>query len=283
MRGWLSPAEPGCQQRLLAASIPTYTVPDHIAMATDLIPLRNMRKQDMVEELERYGLASLTSTTNDIMLVVIKALREDMAVKKPPGLGKMPKKELLELCIEKGVEVDEKTVTCNEMRLLLQGVDVQGTIAEARRVVRRHQVGDASPATGSEPHSEPAGQFKSINKTDKMKFGKYHDKTYGYVLEKDMGYSQWAVLELHMGRAPPRLKRFARWAEAHGVPELPEEKLQLSMEEATGAQCIIDDSVKAAVARAKESGVMKMAADAMSTESEINYNIYSESETGWPA
>ena len=165
LRGWLSPAEPGCQQRLLAASISTYTVPNHIAMATDLIPLRNMRKQDMVEELERYGLASLTSTTNDIMLVVIKALREDMAVKKPPGLGKMLKKELLELCIEKGVEVDEKTVTCNEMRLLLQGVDVQGTIAEARRVVRRHQVGDASPATGSEPHSEPAGQFKSIKKS----------------------------------------------------------------------------------------------------------------------
>ena len=67
----------------------------------------------------------------------------------------------------------------------------------------------------------------------------------------DYGYSQWAVLEKHLGRAPPRLHRFARWAEEHGVPELDAGKLKMTMEEATTAECIIDDSLIAAIALAK--------------------------------
>ena len=227
--------------------IPVTSITFPHIMSTDLQPLYTMRKQEMAEELERYGVETSAQTTKDVMLITLRALRADVK-QAPSGFHHKTKKELVALCIAKGLEVDEKN-TCAELRLMFQGVDLEGTISEARR----DAAGDASPAT--------ARRFRPICSFDKMGFGKHHDKTYKDVLLADFGYSQWAVLEMHLGRAPPRLYRFARWAEAHGCPELPKDKLTMTLEEAATAECIVDDSVRAAVDLAKASGAMKQAVD----------------------
>ena len=182
-----------------------------------------MRMLELQAEVASYDL-DVRDATCDQLRVILRALRaegkSDPKAPAIPGLSKMNKPELQELCRERKIEFDQKT-----------------TVPGLRQLLKEWRVEDAiSSSSSSVAHPNP-----QITGDDVMRFGKYPTATYRWVIKNDIGYSRWAVLELNNGRASPLLARFARWVKAHGVKPLEPAKLKTTLESVMAEEVVLDD------------------------------------------
>ena len=183
--------------------------------------ISSMRLPELQAEVASYEL-DVRDAKCDQLRVILRALRaEGKSETKAdiPGLIKMHKHELQELCRERKIEFDQRT-TVPELRQLLKGWKVEDAVSSASASVARpsHQI------TGD----------------DTMRFGKYPTANYRWVLKNDLGYARWAVLELENSRASPLLARFARWVKAHGVKPLEPGKAKATLETVMAEEVVLD-------------------------------------------
>ncbi|CAK0900905.1 unnamed protein product [Prorocentrum cordatum] len=183
-----------------------------------------MRMPELQAEVASYDL-DVRDATCDQLRVILRALRAEGRESTPqdeyiPGLGKKNKEELQQLCQDRQIEFHQRT-TVPELRQRLKGWKVEDAASSAS-------------ATVAHPSSQITG-------ADKMRFGKYPTADYRWVLKNDLGYAQWAVLELNSNRASPLLARFAKWVKAHGVQPLPPEKAKTTLEEVMAEEVVLDD------------------------------------------
>ncbi|CAK0840847.1 unnamed protein product [Prorocentrum cordatum] len=186
--------------------------------------ISSMRMPELQAEVASYDL-DVRDATCDQLRVILRALRAEGRESTPqddyiPGLGKKNKEELQQLCRDRQIEFDQRT-TVPELRQRLKGWKVEDAASSAS-------------ATVAHPSSQITG-------ADKMRFGKYPTADYRWVLKNDLGYAQWAVLELNSNRASPLLARFARWVKAHGVQPLPPEKAKTTLEAVMAEEVVLDD------------------------------------------
>ncbi|CAK0864559.1 unnamed protein product, partial [Prorocentrum cordatum] len=168
--------------------------------------ISSMRMPELQAEVASYDL-DVRDATCDQLRVILRALRAEGRESTPqgdyiPGLGKKNKEELQQLCRDRQIEFDQRT-TVPELRQRLKGWKVEDAASSA-------------PAT-------------------------YPTADYRWVLKNDLGYAQWAVLELNSNRASPLLARLARWVKAHGVQPLPPEKAKTTLEAVMAEEVVLDD------------------------------------------
>ncbi|CAK0836144.1 unnamed protein product [Prorocentrum cordatum] len=185
--------------------------------------MSSTRMQELQAEVASYDL-DVRDATCDQLRVILRALRAEGRESTPqdnyiPGLGKKNKEELQQLCRDRKIEFDQRT-TVPELRQRLKGWKVEDAASSAS-------------ATAAHPSSQITGD-------DKIRFGKYPTADYRWVLKNDLGYAQWAVLELNSNRASPLLARFAR-VKAHGVQPLAPEKAKTTSEAAMAEEAVLDD------------------------------------------
>ena len=182
-----------------------------------------MRMAELKAEVASYDL-DVRDATCDQLRVILRALRaegqSETKSQEIPGLSKMQKAELQEWCKHKKIQFDQHT-TVPELRQRLKGWKVEDAIS-------------SSSNSAAHPHPQITGG-------DTMRFGKYPTATYRWVLQHDLGYARWAVLELGNERASPLLARFARWVKAHGVKPLEVEKLKTTLETVMAEEVVLDD------------------------------------------
>ncbi|CAK0843154.1 unnamed protein product, partial [Prorocentrum cordatum] len=188
-----------------------------------LLAISSMRMPELQAEVASYDL-DVRDATRDQLRVILRALRAEGRESTPqgdyiPGLGKKNKEELQQLCQGRQIEFDQRA-TVPELRQRLKGWKVEDAASSAS-------------ATVAHPSSQITG-------ADKMRFGKYPTADYRWVLKNDLGYAQWAVLELNSNRASPPLARFARWVKAHGVQPLPPEKAKTTLEAVMAEEVVLD-------------------------------------------
>ncbi|CAK0869680.1 unnamed protein product [Prorocentrum cordatum] len=186
--------------------------------------ISSMRMRELQAEVASYDL-DVRDATRDQLRVILRALRAEGRESAPqddyiPGLGKKNKEELQQLCRDRQIEFDQRAPV-PELRQRLKGWKVEDAVSSAAATV-----------------AHPSAQ---ITGADKMRFGKYPTADYRWVLQNDLGYAQWAVLELNNIRASPLLARFARWVKAHGVQPLPPEKAKTTLEAAMAEEVVLDD------------------------------------------
>ena len=195
--------------------------------------ISSMRMPELQAEVASYEL-DVRDATCDQLRVILRALRaeghENKAQDYIPGLGKKCKEELQQLCRERNIDFDQRT-TVPELRQYLKGWRVEDAV---------------SSSAGAVAHPGP-----QIKGDDEMRFGKYPTAEYRWVLKNDLGYAQWAVLELDKNRASPLLARFARWAKAHGVKPLPPERAKTTIEAVMAEEVVLDDESLAPSAMTK--------------------------------
>ncbi|CAK0887145.1 unnamed protein product [Prorocentrum cordatum] len=184
----------------------------------------SMRMPELQAEVANYDL-DVRDATCDQLRVILRALRAEGRESTPqddyvPGLGKKNKEELQQLCRDRQIEFDQRT-TVPELRQRLKGWKVEDAASSAS-------------ATVAHPSSQITG-------ADKMRFGKYPTADYRWVLKNDLGYAQWAVLELNSNQASPLLARFARWVKARGVQPLPPGKAKTTLEAVMAEEVVLDD------------------------------------------
>ncbi|CAK0903821.1 unnamed protein product, partial [Prorocentrum cordatum] len=154
--------------------------------------------------------------------VILRALRaegQDKMAQDIPGLGKMHEHELLELRRMKDIDFDQHA-TVPELRQRLKGWEVEGADSGASSNV-----------------AHPSSQ---ITGGDRMRFGKYPTADNPWVLKNDLGYAQWAVLELDNSQASPPLARFGRWVKAHRAKPLAPEKARTTIEAVMAEEAVLD-------------------------------------------
>ncbi|CAK0807406.1 unnamed protein product, partial [Prorocentrum cordatum] len=145
--------------------------------------ISSMRMPELQAEVASYDLDVLDATC-DQLRVILRALRAEGRESTPqddyiPGLGKKNKEELQQLRRDRQVEFDQRTPV-PELRQRLMGWKVEDAVSSAA-------------ATVAHPSLQITG-------ADKMRFGKYPTADYRRVLKNDLGYAQWAVLELNNNR-----------------------------------------------------------------------------------
>ncbi|CAK0890787.1 unnamed protein product, partial [Prorocentrum cordatum] len=193
--------------------------------------ISSMRMPDLQAEVASCDL-DVRDATCDQLRVILRALRAEGRESTPqgdyiPGLGKNNKEELQQLRRDRQIEFDQRT-TVPELRQRLKGWKVEDSASNAS-------------ATVAHPSSQVTG-------ADKMRFGKCPTADYRWVLKNDLGYAQWAVLELNSSRASPLLARFARWVKAHGAQPLPPEKAKTTLEVVMAEEVVLDDECLAPAA-----------------------------------
>ncbi|CAK0846224.1 unnamed protein product, partial [Prorocentrum cordatum] len=186
--------------------------------------ISSMRMPELQAEVASYDL-DVRDATCDQLRVILRAQRAEGRESAPqgdyiPGLGKKNKEELQQLCRDRQIEFDQRTPV-PELRQRLMGWKVEDAVSSAA-------------ATVAHPSSQITG-------ADKMRFGKYPAADYRWVLKNDLGYAQWAVLELNNNRASPLLARSARWIKARGVQPLPPEKAKTTLEAVMAEEVVLDD------------------------------------------
>ncbi|CAK0847915.1 unnamed protein product [Prorocentrum cordatum] len=186
--------------------------------------ISSMRMLELQAEVASYDL-DVRDATCDQLRVILRALRAEGRESTPqddyiPGRGKNNKEELQQLRRDRQIEFDQRAPV-PELRQRLNGWKVENAVSSAA-------------ATVAHPSSQITG-------ADKMRFGKYPTADYRRVLRNDLGYAQWAVLELNNSRASPLLARFARRVKAHGVQPLPPEKAKTTLEAVMAEEVVLDD------------------------------------------